>query len=344
MINKIIRGAGFLALCLAVAVMPVKAAEDPVSLSKDGDGVKVELSKEAIADEVHSLHLSFDVDVTKGSLAESEVSFDWAISDDAYKTQFCEKKDGGLTLDIYTSAKEDLFSSGNDGLTLGVIKLTPAKGSVTANVAVTGSLETVNGVQEMNKAEGAKTPSVEVTARKNSSGGKKPGSSSSSSSNNNTNSGSNNGQTAKNNNNANANNVNNNLGFNNNINIVQATPDTDTVQDSVTNQNKKGQTSRNRTVQKDNASNSESDAESAITGMQLSESEEVETEQEPMSEIGAVSTVDADDGSESEESYYRQGEYEVEVSDTPLGIKVLVGVIIAAVVGVGIFFVVKNKS
>lgn len=54
MMKKIIRGMGILALCLMTAVLPVRAADDPVSLIKNGSGVKVILSKEAIDDEVHS--------------------------------------------------------------------------------------------------------------------------------------------------------------------------------------------------------------------------------------------------------------------------------------------------
>lgn len=337
MMKKIIRGMGILALCLMTAVLPVRAADDPVSLIKNGSGVKVILSKEAIDDEVHSLHLSLEVDVTKGKLTQDEVSFDWAISDDAYKTQFCEKKDGGFIVDIYTSAKENIFSAGDDGLTLGVVKLSPAKGKVTAKVTVAGSLETVNGVQELNQTQGSKDVSVEVTA------GKSSGSSHSSSSGGSSSGGNTNNNPAANSNNTVLNNPAANLGINNNNSIVQVVPDNSTVQNPVTNQNKNGQGSGNSPVQKEDSADSQSVAQTEITGTEMVEPEETKTEQEMLSESETVLVADADNGNESEQRFYPEGGCVTETSGMATSTMVLLGIIIAAVVGVGAFFVIKNK-
>lgn len=332
MIKKIIRGTGLLALCLMTAVMPVRAADEPVSLIKDGNGVKVVLSKEAIDDEVHSLHLSLEVDVTKGNLTQDEVSFDWAVSDDAYKTQFCDKKDGSFILDIYTSAKEDIFTAGDDGLTLGVVKLSPTKGSVTAKVAVAGSLETVNGVQELNQSEGSKTASVEVTAGK-SSGGKKPGgsshgsgSSSGSSSNGGSNSNTNNNPPVKNNSTV-TNNPAANLGINNNNSIVQPAPDNGTAPDSVESQNKKGQ--------QENPIESQTAAQTEIMGLEIPELDETQTRQESLPESEDVLMADADNGNASGENHYMQGGAVIETSGMATGAKVFWGIAVIAVVAVG---------
>lgn len=343
MIKKIIRGTGLLALCLMTAVMPVRAADDPVSLIKDGNGVKVVLSKEAIDDEVHSLHLSLEVDVTKGNLTQDEVSFNWAVSDDAYKTQFCEKKDGSFILDIYTSAKEDIFTAGDDGLTLGVVKLSPAKGSVTAKVAVAGSLETVNGVQELNQSEGSKTASVEVTAGK-SSGGKKPGgsshgsgSSSGSSSNGGSNSNTNNNPPVKNNSTV-TNNPAANLGINNNNSIVQSAPDNGTAPDSAGSQNKKGQ--------QENPIESQTAAQTEIMGLEIPELDETQTRQESLPESEDVLMADADNGNASGENHYMQGGAVIETSGMATGAKVFWGIAVIAVVAVGVGVAVRlmNKK
>lgn len=351
MIKKIIRGTGLLALCLLTAVMPVRAADDPVSLIKDGKGVKVVLSKEAIDDEVHSLHLSLEVDVTKGNLAKDEITFDWAVSDDAYKTQFCEKKDGSFILDIYTSAKEDIFTAGDDGLTLGVVKLSPAKGSVTAKVAVAGSLETVNGVQELNQSEGSKTASVEVTAGK-SSGGKKPGgsshgsgSSSGSSSNGGSNSNTNSNPSVKNNSTV-TNNPAANLGINNNNSIVQPAPDNGTVLDSVESQNKKGQTFNDSTAPKENSIESQTAAQTEITGLEIPELDETQTRQESLPESEDVLMADADNGNASGENHYMQGGAVMETSGMATSAKVFWGIAVIAVVAVGVGVTVRlmNKK
>lgn len=348
MMKKIIRGMGILALCLMTAVLPVRAADDPVSLIKNGSGVKVILSKEAIDDEVHSLHLSLEVDVTKGKLTQDEVSFDWAISDDAYKTQFCEKKDGGFIVDIYTSAKENIFSAGDDGLTLGVVKLSPAKGKVTAKVTVAGSLETVNGVQELNQTQGNKDVSVEVTAGKSSGSSHSSSSGGGSSSGGSSSGGSSSGGNTNNNPAANRNNtvLNNpaaNLGINNNNSIVQAVPDNSTVQNPVTNQNKNGQGSGNSPVQKEDSADSQSVAQTEVTGTEMVEPEETKTEQEMLSESEKVLVADADNGNESEQRFYPEGGCVTETSGMATSTMVLLGIIIAAVVGVGAFFVIKNK-
>ena len=111
----IIRGFGFLAFCFLMSVIPVKAAGSPVTLVNEGDEVKVMLSKDALEDEVHSLHLGFEIEVAQGEL--KDVSFQWAegekwaSGEGVYKKEYRTGEGGHITLDVYVSAKEDLFSS-----------------------------------------------------------------------------------------------------------------------------------------------------------------------------------------------------------------------------------------
>lgn len=146
--KKWIRGFGILAFCFLTSVIPVKAADAPITLVKEGDEVKVVLSKAAIEDEVHSLHVSFEIDVAQGELRD--VSFQWALGDGVYTKEYRGGEGGHITLDVYASAREDLFSSGGDRLTLGTVKLTADDGGATTLVKAE-NLGTVNGVQEMNE-------------------------------------------------------------------------------------------------------------------------------------------------------------------------------------------------
>lgn len=144
--KKRIRGFGLLAFCFLASAIPVKAADAPITLTKEGDEVKVVLSKEAIEDEVHSLHLSFEIEVAQGELEEA--SFQWAVREGVYTKVYQEREGGHIILDVYASAKEDLFSPGDGRLTLGAVKLTASEGGATTLVKAE-NLNTVNGVQEL---------------------------------------------------------------------------------------------------------------------------------------------------------------------------------------------------
>lgn len=379
MIRKLIRRIGLIMFCCLMFVMPVRAeeAKQSVILKSNGDEVEVALSESN--EDVRSLHLNFEIVAVKGKLDTNEVSFvpNEDIQKYVYISEPMLQKDGSnIILDIYASSKQNLLKDGE--FVLGAVKLTPKTGSVTAEVEI-GSLETVNQMQEMSSNEGTQYKPAQITAGKDDPKPEEPddnnsqepgegdvgddqkpgeddggndqrpgndsgedrqpeesdsGSQSSSSSNSTHNS--NNNQIAKN-----SDNMNNNMP---NL-IVDNTPqiiiENPPVQESAADQSKSSKPSAGRT------SPSHPAAESAITGVEVTEPEQAE------SQINTDTETDTEMLSENESEPVEQasdsGSFiqiieEPESSEMGLGVIILIAVVIGVVVVPGVILAVRASK
>ena len=122
--KKLIQEIGIVICSLILFTLPVKAAEDTVSLQPDGNQVEATLEfasdpKTDPVDEILSLQLSFQVKAENGSLGKDDVSF---IFDSGIQSVVKESRyhaDTGI-LNIYISGTKNLASLEN--LTLGRVQ------------------------------------------------------------------------------------------------------------------------------------------------------------------------------------------------------------------------------
>ncbi len=139
MVKKLIQGVGVTAACLQLALLPAKAADPAVSLTKDGNNIRadLELTESTQNSDVVSLKLSFEVDKKP---SENDIHFEF---DDGIKSQVTEYRyhqESGR-LNIYISGNQKLFEG--EKLTLGTVVFSNNVKNAKISV-VTDSLVTVN--------------------------------------------------------------------------------------------------------------------------------------------------------------------------------------------------------
>ncbi len=154
MVKKLIQGVGVTAACLQLALLPAKAADPAVSLTKEENGnnfrADLELTENLKSKDVVSLQLSFEVD-KKPSKDDIQFEFNEGIPSQV-KTYRYDPEEGRLN--IYISGNQKLFES--DTLTLGTVVLSDKIENATVHV-VKDSFVIVNDAFHM---EEVKLPSL----------------------------------------------------------------------------------------------------------------------------------------------------------------------------------------
>ena len=146
MIKKLIQGVGVTAVCLQLALLPIKAADPAVSLTKDGNNIRadLELTESTKNSDVVSLKLSFEVDKKP---SESDVRFEFDNGIASQVKEYRYHPESGR-LNIYISGDKKLFEEEADKFTLGTVVFSNNVKGATVSV-VTDSFVTVNDAFHM---------------------------------------------------------------------------------------------------------------------------------------------------------------------------------------------------
>jgi len=186
MMKKLIQEMGFLTFCFIMFLLPVKAAEDTISLTADGNKAEaiLELPESTVnGEEIVSLQLSFLIETKQGDFSKNEISFEFDNEMKSAVQQYRYQSDSGI-LSIYISGQQNLFEK--ERVSLGKIVLdTTAQTETTCSVSVIkDSLKTVNSAFYMEEVEVNAPAVVEVTQGRRENDNQNPGNNNSSSDNN----------------------------------------------------------------------------------------------------------------------------------------------------------------
>lgn len=128
--KKLIQGMGFLLLCFFCWGIPSSALEQDVILTAEEN--KVEVSTKASVDQVVSMRVSLDVEITEG---DGGISFEFSPGISSTVKQYRYEKETG-TLNIYVSGKKEEGFALSEELSLGKVVLDAGEGSAAATIRV----------------------------------------------------------------------------------------------------------------------------------------------------------------------------------------------------------------